>query len=129
MLQQGSSGAAPLTPARDGPESAPRRLRLPPGLPGRRGALVKPHLVPMQLAGLRTCGLLGNAGGRQAMHSAGFRLLPDRGGIAFMIGLDEQRHGFDQGQVGECLREIAEMQACRGVNLLRVELERSGERQ
>src|SRR5208282_2276626 len=63
------------------------------------------------------------------MPAAGFRLLPDRGGVAFMVGLDEQRYGFDQGQVGECLREIAEVLACGDVDLLRVELQRSGERE
>ncbi len=39
-----------------------------------------------------------------------------------MIGLDEHRHGFDQGQVSERLREVAEVLACRDVDLLRVEL-------
>ena len=37
--------------------------------------------------------------------------LPDRGGAFFLLGLDEQRDGFDQGQVGERLREVPEMLA------------------
>jgi hypothetical protein len=43
MLQRGSPGAALTAQARDAPESAPRRLHLPPQAAGRRGALVKSH--------------------------------------------------------------------------------------
>ena len=38
-----------------------------------------------------------------------FLLLSDGDGAVFLVGLDEQRHGLDQGQVGECLREVAEV--------------------
>jgi hypothetical protein len=54
-------------------------------------------------------------------------LLTHSGGGALRFELDEQRHGLDQGQVGERLREIPEMLTCRGVDLLSVELQWPGE--
>ena len=44
----------------------------------------------------------------------------------FLLGSDHVHDGVDEGQVGECLREVAEVAARARVDLLGVELERTG---
>src|SRR5580700_10953690 len=43
------------------------------------------------------------------------------------FGLDEPAHGVDERQVGEGLGEVAQVLTGLGIDLLRVELQRSGE--
>jgi hypothetical protein len=47
--------------------------------------------------------------------------------VRFGVGGDQQRHRLDQRQVRECLREIPQVLARRGVDLLGVEHQRSGQ--
>ena len=72
---------------------------------------------PQQWPGL--AGRLGLRAGVSALHGEGEALV--------RLALDKQRQGFDQGEVGEGLREVPEVLACGGVDLLGVELQRSGE--
>src|ERR1035441_6603272 len=103
MLSVAPSGATATTRGRDGPESAPRRLRLPP-------RPLRPTGRPRQVT---------SRPGRRVS------LLPEGGSaVGWLLGVDEQRYGFDQGQVGERLREVAHVLAGAGVDLLGVKLQR-----
>src|ERR1035441_10917559 len=101
MLSVAPSGATATTRGRDGPESAPRRLRLPP-------RPLRPTGRPRHVT---------SRSGPPGFTVTRRRLLPEGGrAVGWLLGVDEQRYGFDQGQVGERLREVAEMLAGAGVD-------------
>ena len=125
MLQGFLPAPVPIRHAREAPKSAPS-AGLPPRPCGRRGARERPvgcAFPPKAHPGRR--GALATS-----VPGNGPRVSPlpeGGGGVGFLLGIDEQRYGFDQGQVGERLREVAHVLAGAGVDLLGVELQGSGE--
>lgn len=55
------------------------------------------------------------------------RRLKYAGAVRFLFGADDVHHGVDQREVGERLREVAQVTARPGLDLLRVQVQRAGE--
>ena len=45
--------------------------------------------------------------------------------VHYLLGANDMHDSVDQGEMGECLREVAEVAAAEWVNLLRIKLERA----
>src|SRR6266545_2462433 len=126
MTRRSSSRRAPCTctsPGSSGswPPSASMGRTAPPGWSGSAGS-------SPGSSGTST-GPIAAASEYRAARPRGSPLPEGGRAVRFLIGLDQQGYGLDQGQVGERLREIAHVLAGAGVDLLRVQLQRPGERQ
>src|ERR1700722_11731091 len=114
----------PVRPAGRSP-SAPRPLCLPPTSAADGAPESAPSAAPFPR---RPTPAGGAPSPRQVPDMPQFWPLPEGGrAVGWLLGCDEPRDGFDEGQVGECLREVPHVLTGAGVDLLRVQLQGPGE--